>query len=97
MWSDAPAHELGFGKTAENYPKKMAKDFNELTQWWGDKDNTGYMDYNSKRLILFTPDLPWWNEIRNSWDNVIHYMSEAGKGLEEVNYKQIIDAIAYSI
>lgn len=97
VWSDAPAHELGFGKSADNYPKKMAKDFNELTQWWGDKDNKGYMDYNSKRLILFTPDLPWWNEIRNSWDNVIHYMSEAGKGLEEVNYKQIIDAIAYSI
>ena len=42
VWSDAPAHELGFGKSAENYPKKMAKDFNELTQWWGDKDNTGY-------------------------------------------------------
>lgn len=97
VWSDASTHPLGFGKHIENYPKKMAVDFNELTKWWGDKDNNGYMDYNSKRLILFTPDVPGWSDIRNSWDNVIHYMSEAGKGLEEVNYNQIIDAIAYSI
>ena len=97
VWSDASTHPLGFGKHIDNYPKKMAADFNELTKWWGDKDNNGYMDYNSKRLILFTPDVPGWSDIRNSWDNVIHYMSEAGKGLEEVNYNQIIDAIAYSI
>lgn len=97
VWSDASTHTLGFGKHIENYPKSMAADFNELTKWWGDKDNEGYMDYNSKRLILFTPDVPGWSDIRNSWDNVIHYMSEAGKGLEEVNYNQIIDAIAYSI
>ncbi|MBQ9807455.1 MAG: VWA domain-containing protein [Ruminococcus sp.] len=97
VWSDASTHELGFGKEMENYPSRMAADFNELTKWWGDKDNNGYMDYNSKRLILFTPDVPGWSDIRNSWDNVIHYMSEAGRGLEEVNYNQIIDAIAYSI
>ena len=97
VWSDASTHELGFGKEMENYPSRMAADFNELTKWWGDKDNNGYMDYNSKRLILFTPDVPGWSDIRNSWDNVIHYMSEGGRGLEEVNYNQIIDAIAYSI
>lgn len=97
VWSDASTHKLGYGKSVLNYPKSMATDFNELTKWWGDKDNKGYMDYNSKRLILFTPDVPGWSDIRNSWGNVIHYMSEAGKGLEEVNYSQIIDAIACSI
>ena len=97
VWSDASTHELGFGKEMENYPSRMAADFNELTKWWGDKDNNGYMDYNSKRLILFTPDVPGWSDITKTWDNVIHFQSEAGEGLEEVSYHQIIDAIANSI
>ena len=97
VWSDASTHPLGFGKAEPNYPKKMAADFNELTRWWGDKQDEGYMSHNAKRLIMFTPDLPGWSEITKTWDNVIHYMSEAGNGLEEVQYNQIIDAIANSI
>lgn len=97
VWSDASTHRLGYGSPESTYPKAMAKDFNELTRWWGDKQNEGYMSYNAKRLILFTPDLPGWSDITKTWDNVIHFQSEAGKGLEEVSYHQIIDAIANSI
>lgn len=97
VWSDAAAHELGFGSSAACYPNGMPRDFNELTRWWGDKQDEGYMNYNAKRLIMFTPDEYGWKEITHSWDNVIHYISEAGNGLEEVNYHQIIDAIANSI
>ena len=97
VWSDASTHRLGYGSPESTYPKSMAKDFNELTRWWGDKQNEGYMSYNAKRLILFTPDLPGWSDITKTWDNVIHFQSEAGKGLEEVSYHQIIDAIANSI
>ncbi len=97
VWTDAETHALGYGKSEPNYPKGMAKDFSELTAWWGDKENEGYMNHNAKRLILFTPELPGWSDITNSWENVIHYKSEAGKGLENVYYRQIIDAIANSI
>lgn len=97
VWSDASTHALGYGKSVPNYPKSMAADFSELTRWWGDKQNEGYMNHNAKRLIMFTPDVPGWSDITQTWDNVIHYMSEAGNGLEEVHYKQIIDAIANSI
>lgn len=97
VWSDASTHPLGYARSEPNYPQKMAKDFNELTRWWGDRQNEGYVKYNAKRLILFTPDVPGWSDITKTWDNVIHYMSEAGKGLEEVSYKQIIDAITNSI
>ena len=55
------------------------------------------MDKRAKRLILYTPDVPGWNQITNSWDNVIHFMSEAGQGLEGADYEQIINAIAGSI
>lgn len=97
VWSDASTHRLGYGSPEETYPKAMAKDFDELTRWWGDKQNEGFMNYNAKRLILFTPDLPGWSDITKTWDNVIHFQSEAGNGLEEVSYHQIIDAIANSI
>ncbi len=97
VWSDASTHRLGYGSPESTYPKSMAKDFNELTRWWGDKQNEGYMSENAKRHSLCTPDLRGSGDNTKTWDNVIHFQSEAGKGLEEVSYHQIIDAIANSI
>lgn len=97
VWSDASTHDLGFASDEENYPKDMAKDFSELTSWWGGVQNDGYMDYNAKRLLLFTPDKPAWTDIANSWDNVVHFPSQAGNGLKEIDYSQILDVIANSI
>lgn len=97
VWTDANTHELGFGKSVSNYPNSMAKDFSELTAWWGDCQNSGYIDQNAKRLLLFAPDEPYWNTISNTWDNVIHFPSIAGKGLGEFDYKQIIDSISNTI
>ena len=52
VWSDASTHDIGFAKSSEFYPREMAKDFSELTRWWGDKQQgSGYMDFNAKRLI----------------------------------------------
>ena len=97
VWSDAPTHELGYAKRAANYPKGMAKDLSELAAWWGDVINPGFIDNNAKRLLLFTPDLPSWSIISNNWDNVLHFPSEAGKGLNDLDYRQIIDAISNTI
>lgn len=97
VWSDASTHQLGFGSKASNYPAKMAKDMTELTSWWGDKQNNGFTDYHAKRLLLFTPNQPGWSTISDNWENVIHFPSVAGQGLNEVNYAQIIDSIANTI
>lgn len=97
VWSDASTHELGFGSSEPNYPASMPKDFSELTSWWGGVQNDGYMDYNAKRLLLFTPDVSGWSDISNSWDNVVHFPSKAGNGLKEIDYSQILDVIANSI
>lgn len=97
LWSDASTHELGFGKSDSNYPSNMAKDFDELTKWWGDVQNTGYINQAAKRLLLFAPDVNYWNTISDNWDNVIHFPSEAGNGLEKLDYEQIINAISNSI
>ena len=97
VWSDAATHPLGFGAAADNYPSKMAKDFSELTAWWGDKQNQPYMNYSAKRLVLYTPNQPGWSTIVENWDGVIHYPSEAGAGLKEADYQQILNTIVHTV
>ncbi len=97
VWTDAPTHMIGEGKDAPNYPSKMASDFSELTAWWGDSEDGGYINQSAKRLLLFAPDAPHWDTISSTWDNVIHFPSIAGEGLGEFDYQQIIDAISNTI
>ena len=97
VWTDASTHELGFGSAEPNYPKNMAANFNELTAWWGDCQNKGFINQSAKRLLLFAPNEPYWTTISDNWDNVIHFPSKAGKGLKEIDYRQIIDSISNTI
>ena len=55
------------------------------------------MNQEAKRLVLFAPDKPAWTQISGSWDNVLHYPSEAGKGLVDVDYEKILAAISKTI
>jgi len=98
VWTDASTHPIGFASADPNYPRNMARSFSELTEWWGDEQiESPYIRNNAKRLILFAPDKPYWADISNSWNNVLHYPSKAGKGLEEFTYMEIINAISNSI
>lgn len=98
VWSDEGTHELGFGNNVSNYPKGMAKDFNELTEWWGSRRTPGLMDENAKRLLIFAPDKPGWNTIQNNWNNVIHAVTDDNdRGLSKVEYGEILEAICNSI
>jgi len=97
LWTDEDVHQLGYGKESPFYPKGMASDIRELTAWWGDADEPGYMDQAAKRLILFAPDMPGWNQVADNWDKVLHYPSDAGNGLHDFEYSQIISIISNSI
>lgn len=97
VWSDDATHDLGFGKSSPNYPNGMPKDFSELTQWWGNKRCPGVMDEAAKRLLLFTPSKDSWKKICKTWNNVIQYESDAGCGLSEFDYEQILNAISNTI
>ncbi len=96
VWTDASTHEIGYGKDSTAYPKGMPQDFAELTSWWGDEQNQTFIANAAKRLVLFAPKLPYWEQITGTWNNVIHYPSTAGKGLKEYSYREIIDAICNS-
>lgn len=94
VWSDSGTHPLGHGKASEFYPKGMAQDLKELTMWWGDHyKHPGCMDDRAKRLVLFTPDVSDWSVISQNWSNVIHFPSNAGFGMTEIEYKEILFSI----
>lgn len=97
LWTDDDAHNLGFGKKSKYYPQGMAQDITELTSWWGDAQQPGFMDQEAKRLVLFAPDMPGWKQISDNWDKVLHYPSDAGDGLKDVEYGQIISVISQTI
>ena len=92
LTDDAEPHELGFGSDESPvYPEWMPKNFEELTSWWGSRENPGIMNERSKRLILFTPCKSWWEKIAQTWNNTILYDLD-GK-FWEINYKAIVSAI----
>ncbi len=98
VWSDAPTHEIGRNRKAPGYPSVMAKDFAELSEMWGDEQlESEYIKNAAKRLIIFAPDESCWTDLVDNWNNVIHYPSEGGKGLDKLSYQEIIDAIYNSI
>lgn len=84
-------------ENARKYPTKMAKDFAELSDWWGDVERPGLMNQYAKRLLIYAPEVKYWNSISDQWDQVLHFTSEAGKGLRELDYGEIIQTIANSI
>lgn len=102
LWTDAPAHDLGFSKDCPEYPQKMAKSFEELTQWWGDLQHGGYMDQRSKRLAMFAPayvkDKPTvWLRIANEWEQAMLSPVQPEKGLFDVGYETIVAQICNTI
>jgi len=69
--------------------------FNELTDWWTGQDT--YVSQTAQRLIIYAPDSKPWSDISNDWDNSIHYASQAGMGLKELDYETILSAIVKSV
>jgi len=98
LFTDASAHPLEAAATTpvHGYPPAFPRSFYTLTDQWDDPQGM-QMEYAAKRLLLYAPDVYPWNVISASWDNVLHFPSRAGEGLNEVQFGQIIDAIAGSV
>ncbi|XZN92098.1 MAG: vWA domain-containing protein [Microcoleus sp.] len=90
VFTDASAHSLDKGPKPSHYPNDIPKTFDDLTDYWHE------MPTPAKRLLLFAPDADPWT-MMSSWENTIHYVSEAGRGLEKTEMEQILNAIAKSI
>ena len=97
LLSDRGANELGYGKSAKNYPRGMAENFGELSEWWGSKNESGVMNDNAKRLIMYTPDIEPWKSIYQKWNNVLYNECDRGEGCSEITYEMLLKTIACSI
>ncbi len=95
LWTDATAYPLDAyqNEKPDNYPINIPTNFDELTDLWDGQ----YMSKASKRLIMYAPDAYPWTDIANHWENTIQYPSKAGDGLNELDYKTILDTIAGSV
>jgi hypothetical protein len=96
VWTDASAHQLEKSGKPSNYPSDLPKNFNELSDWWGNEQE-GFVSATAQRLIVYAPDSYPWSDISNFWENVIHYPSRAGQGLKELDYETILSAIVKSV
>ena len=97
VWTDAQAHELGFGKASSRYPKGMARSIGELTAWWGTPSAPGYCLQGAKRLVLFTPKEEGWDFLTEQWDQTVQFPSKAGNGLSELDYEEILNCLFASL
>lgn len=98
VFTDASAHPLEASLThpVPGYPPYIPRSLDALSDAWDDPSEMA-MEFSAKRLLLYAPDMYPWNIISAGWDNVLHYPSHAGAGLNEVEFGQIIDAIAGSV
>ena len=84
----------------------MAKNFEELSRWWGDLQHGGYMDQRSKRLAMFAPVIDdtnrdsapsVWHRIATEWDQTMLSPVDPDKGLINIGYETIIAQICNTI
>ena len=97
LWTDASAHPLEECKENKplGYPENIPANLDELTDLW--EGPASPMHPSGKRLLLYSPDVHPWNDISNYWENTLHYVSKAGAGLDDHDYRSILDAIVQSV
>jgi hypothetical protein len=96
--TDAPAHQLEVAAQSApaGYPEDMPRSFAELTDLWEERQR-GPMEWSAKRLLLYAPEVEPWTTISELWTNALHFTSNAGDGLDEVVFDEILDQIGRSV
>ena len=97
LWTDAPTHPLDDGSVPADLQTGVPSDLDGLFDLWEDGQSGGKLEQNARRLILFAPDDPSWNQISDTWEQMVHLPSRAGSGLSDVDYGTIIDTIGSSV
>lgn len=98
LWTNADAHEIGHGKTSPYYDSSLPRDFDELTEWWGDDcTEASRMNNGCKLLLLYVPSTSSWNKFGSIWDNVIFYPTSDDDMLPpEGDFRTIINLLSHN-
>lgn len=98
LFTDAPAHDLGYCKSAPYYPREgMPETFGMLSEMWGDQDQPGEMEHSAKRLLLFAPKITYWDTIQAGWENAVIRTAKEKTGLQDISYQVMLDTIVNSV
>lgn len=92
MFTDAAAHPLEKAPKPAGYPSGLPGSMAEITNDWENNLHASF-----KRLILFAPDEEPWSWISSNWANAVHHPAQAGKGLTDIDYGAILEAIQHSV
>jgi hypothetical protein len=92
LFTDTSTHDLTKVPKPKHYPTDIPQTFELLTNAWH-----AQLSDNSKRLLLFAPEMEPWTLIQQVWNNVIFFPSQAGQGLEEFEMDEILNAIVKSV
>ena len=98
MFTDASAHKLEsrVGEVPSAFRDQIPASLDELTDRW-DGNQAVRLKRTARRLVIFGPDAYPWNVIGDAWGQTVWLPSQAGKGLEDVEYKTILDTLQNSI
>jgi len=91
IFTDASAHKLEdrVGAIPSQFTDVVPADFGALTDNWNG-GQTVKLKRNGRGLIIFAPDCAPWTTISDTWRQTVYLPSQAGKGLEEAEYDQIL-------
>jgi hypothetical protein len=98
MFTDASAHKLEsrVGEVPAAFREQVPGSLDELTDRW-DGNQTVRLKKPARRLLVFGPDAYPWNTIGDAWGQTVWLPSQAGKGLEDLEYETILSTIVNSI
>ena len=98
MFTDASAHKLEsrVGEVSEAFKDQVVASLDDLTDRW-DGGQTVRLKKAARRLLIFAPDAYPWNIIGDAWGQTVWLPSQAGKGLEEVEYGTILQGLTNEI
>jgi hypothetical protein len=98
MFTDASAHKLEdrVGEVPGAFRDQVPASLDELTDRWDGNQSVRIKD-RARRMVIFGPDAYPWNVIGDSWGQTVWLPSQAGKGLEDVEYETILRLIVDSI
>ena len=98
MFTDASAHKLEarVGELSGAFKDQVVASLDDLTDRW-DGGQTVRLKKAARRLLIFAPDAYPWNIIGDAWGQTVWLPSQAGKGLEEVEYGTILQGLTNEI
>lgn len=98
VFTDASSHpiEHNAGRLPAAYADQIPSTMGELIDLW-DGAQTSQLSRAGRRLVLFAPEATPWPDIQEDWEQVLHFPSQAGEGLADFEYDEILDLISQSV